>query len=130
MPKFGPNIGYARIENRKQVIRLLLKRSEVDMNAQDDEGWTPLGLALQSLRADELLELLLSRRDLDLHHVDAKGRTTLSVARDRGQVVTKLLQTALRTAGSDGDGEDDVERLISGADDSIMAYGSNLPEYL
>lgn len=101
------------VEKKQKVVSLLAQCSRVDPNAEDKEGWTPLRRALQAHRADGIVELLLSRKDLNLRQRDANGRTPLMMAREKGEVVTKLIQQALRLSAVNGEGaygpEDQVE---------------------
>lgn len=65
----------------QSVIRYLIKK-KVGLNAQDDEGMTPLHLAL-FLGSKEVAELLLEQEDIQLDLIDEDGETALHYAFDQ-----------------------------------------------
>ncbi|KAH7127934.1 ankyrin repeat-containing domain protein [Dactylonectria estremocensis] len=68
-----------------RIVESLLARVDVDVNSQDDEGWTPLWWAA-SARNLNAMRCLLKRDDIDVNSRDSCGRTILSRA-----VETELL---------------------------------------
>lgn len=84
----------ATTDGRLEVAKLLLQTNKIDLNAEDDEGWTLSGRAISNELGDGILDLLLAREDVDLQHVDAKSRTFLSIAMSRGEPV--LIQKVRR----------------------------------
>jgi ankyrin repeat protein len=81
-------------DGNETILRLLLTRKEVDVNATDNYEKTALVRACMSER-DEYrgcVRLLLSREDIDVNVKDKTGSTALLGARDRGHVgIVKLL---------------------------------------
>ena len=81
------------------VIKLLLKRRDVNPNSPDGNGRTPLSFATNepwtphySRGNKSVLELLLERGEIDPNFADSNGRTPLSFAAESGNVhLVKLL---------------------------------------
>jgi ankyrin repeat protein len=61
------------------VLRLLLARGDVEVNAKDKRGQTPLSLAASGDH-DAVVRLLLARGDVDVSTMDEDGTTLLSLA--------------------------------------------------
>ncbi|XP_076876389.1 receptor-interacting serine/threonine-protein kinase 4 isoform X1 [Brachyhypopomus gauderio] len=79
-------------ENRmKSVVEILLSRRSTNVNAKDEDQYTPLHFAVQN--GDEGLTRLLLDRSASINEVDAQGRTPTHVACQHGQenVVRVLL---------------------------------------
>ena len=51
------------------IVRMLLERPEVDINAVDERGHVPLDIAEKKGRA-AIIALLLERSNLDINHRD------------------------------------------------------------
>ena len=75
------------------VAEMLLKRSDVNPNTEDEDGRTPLSLAA-GCGCWEIAEMLLQRSDVNPDTVDRSGRTPLSwaVVNDQEEVVRMLLE--------------------------------------
>ncbi|KAG4256764.1 hypothetical protein FPRO03_03774 [Fusarium proliferatum] len=85
-------------EERKAVLQRLLKIPDVDPNAEDHDGFTPLLLAVMSHQGHEYVEVLLSRSDLDVNQPRAGGLgSPLDTAKQVGNMETTAL---LRTRGA------------------------------
>ncbi|KAF5546413.1 ankyrin repeat-containing protein [Fusarium napiforme] len=80
-------------EERKAILQQLLRIPTVDPNAEDQNGLTPLLLAIKSEQGHEYVEILLSRPDLDVSQP-----LVLDTAKEIGNMTTlALLRT--RCAG-------------------------------
>ena len=77
-------------------IKSWLRRSGVDINAQDRDGRTVLHAAVNALQAyiDPLLDILLAEESLDVNAQDSLGRPALTITTHWGDQKTmqKLLQ--------------------------------------
>jgi ankyrin repeat protein len=62
------------------MIRFLLSHPEIDVNAINNQGTTPLIFALYSRRFD-IAELLFTRPELNVHYANHAGDTALAYAR-------------------------------------------------
>lgn len=67
----------------EEVVKLLLRRDEVDLNSEDDQGRTPLGWAAMSGQM-AVLNILLARKDILANWRSNNGMTPLSYAARRG----------------------------------------------
>ncbi|PNP81238.1 hypothetical protein FNYG_05270 [Fusarium nygamai] len=97
---FGKNAleDSSKKEERKAILKQLLRIPDVDPNAEDHEGFTPLLLAIMSHQGHEYVEVLFSRSDLDVNRPPAKGLgSPFDTARQIGNVATMAL---LRTRGA------------------------------
>ncbi|KAF5983503.1 ankyrin repeat-containing protein [Fusarium coicis] len=95
--KNGLQYGWAR-EERKEVLQQLLRIPAVDPNAEDNDGRTPLLLAIMSDHGNEYVEVLLSRPDLDVNQPPIEGTDSpLDTAMKIGNMDTVAL---LRTRGA------------------------------
>jgi ankyrin repeat protein len=74
------------------LVSQLLQSNNVDPNARDISGHTPLAHALNDVR---VVDLLLRRRDTDPNPVDNKGVSVLTMATDCGlEEIVSLLRAA------------------------------------
>ncbi|KAF8421802.1 ankyrin repeat-containing domain protein [Tirmania nivea] len=72
-------------------MRLLLERNDVDINATDNNGRSPLSLAA-GRGHEAVVRLLLERNDVDVDSNDKYGRPPLLWAAGRGhEAVVRLL---------------------------------------
>lgn len=79
-------------EGHYNIVRLLLRLSDVDINSKDIAGWAPLTLAI--LRGnDVMVELLLRSNETSAHH-PAEIHTSLSSAAASGNDITGELLIA------------------------------------
>ncbi|KAF5722632.1 ankyrin repeat-containing protein [Fusarium mundagurra] len=99
---------YDGITTRKQVMQRLLEFQEVNPNAEDSEGLTPLLRAIQGNNGNEFVRVLLEREDLDVQQMNRDGLTPLSVATEMGDVGVMSL---LRKRGARHDGRDTHEHV-------------------
>ncbi|KAM0194730.1 hypothetical protein ACHAPI_007027 [Fusarium lateritium] len=84
-----------RKEERKEVLRQLLRIPNVDPNAEDHKGLTPLLRAIMSDQGNEYVEILLSRQDLDVNRLAVWGRDSpLDTAKKVGNMGTVALLRA------------------------------------
>ncbi|RSL82872.1 hypothetical protein CEP51_004869, partial [Fusarium floridanum] len=81
------------------VVQRLLSTEGVDLNAEDERGWTPLFWAVQDSKASHLVGLLLieGAGKIDINHEDRKGRTPLALALKKGY---EVIVGQLRAAGA------------------------------
>ncbi|KAF4429672.1 ankyrin repeat-containing [Fusarium acutatum] len=97
---FGRNglEGSSKKEERKAILQQLLRIPDVDPNAEDHDGFTPLLLAIMSDQGHEYVEVLLSRSDLDVNRPRAGGLgSPFDAAKQIGNMATMAL---LRTRGA------------------------------
>ena len=74
-----------------ETVKLLLERSDVNVDSKDHMGRTPLSRAAEN-ETNETVNLLLERSDINVDSKDFLGRTPLSYAAGSGGVETvKLL---------------------------------------
>ncbi|KAI9665065.1 MAG: hypothetical protein M1821_006513 [Bathelium mastoideum] len=84
-------LGLAAKTGQEAVVKLLLERGEVDANAMDQYGNTPLMIAASSGH-EAVAKLLLDIGKVDVNSKDDLGRTPLVCARRNGhEAVAKLL---------------------------------------
>jgi ankyrin repeat protein len=69
-------------ENVRLWLRFLLEQDDVDLNAKDSEGNTPLHLALES--GQEVVSMLLMQHGADVTSSNNFGRTPLHFAALQG----------------------------------------------
>ena len=86
-------------------MKALLERDDINPNAADRHGQTPLSIAAQNGRK-RVVELLLKRADIDTDMKDITGGTAFSLARSRGHhAIVELLSKHKNFIPSlDGDG--------------------------
>lgn len=73
------------------VMRLLLARDDVEVNAKEAEGWTALALSAHEGH-EGVVKLLLEREDVEINVTNDLGRTALAIAAFKGhEKVVKLL---------------------------------------
>ncbi|KAF5622090.1 ankyrin repeat-containing protein [Fusarium tjaetaba] len=94
---------YDGVTTRKKVMQRLLQFPEVDPNAEDSEGLTPLFRAIQGSNGNEFVRVLLEREDLDVQQMNRDGLTPLFVATEIGDVGVMSL---LRKRGAQYDDRD------------------------
>jgi ankyrin repeat protein len=73
-----PSIVIACISGSKNVISLLLKSHDLDINATDDDGNTAIMFSIY--RNDEILKMLLEHPDIDLTIKNNLGKTVIDKA--------------------------------------------------
>ena len=89
---------WAAENGHEAVVRLLLEKEDVDINAKDNEGMTSL---LQAVRCgkDAVARLLLKRVDIDINAKNKEGKTAIEVISEgqfRGwSELEDLLQSAV-----------------------------------
>ena len=74
--------GYLALSH-EAVVRLLVKRDNVDINARDNYGWIPLSVAAKKGQ-ETVVRLLVERADFDFNIKNGNRRTPLSVAAKKG----------------------------------------------
>lgn len=86
-------LSLAAKEGHEEVVRLLLKREDVNADPKDDCGRSPLSWAAQNGH-ESVVRLLVEQNDIDFNLKDEDGRTPLSLAAEEGHegVVRLLLQ--------------------------------------
>ena len=70
-------------------MSLLVERGDVDINAKDNCGRTPLSFAAQR-GYEAVVRLLVERGDVDIDAKDDGGRTPLSFAAEKGHEAVVL----------------------------------------
>merc|ERR1711915_85674 len=91
----------ACIQNHKEVVDLLLSRSDLDVNLVDIFGATSLMYASKNKEGGEVVELLLEIKDLDLDEKDQDGKTAEDFAASEGnhQIVQMIREERLKRMG-------------------------------
>ncbi|RPA90899.1 ankyrin [Choiromyces venosus 120613-1] len=79
--------------NGDEIMELILKIEDIDVNAQDGEGMTALHTATARKR-DVMMGMLLERRELDVNARDMEGRTALPLAQ-YGQFPDRVLMLVM-----------------------------------
>ena len=75
-----------------EIVRLLLSKSDIDINKSADLGATALYIASQKNYV-EVVRLLLSKSDIDINRASDYGFTPLEMANDQGYTeLVKLLE--------------------------------------
>ncbi|KAF8421786.1 ankyrin repeat-containing domain protein [Tirmania nivea] len=76
------------------VVRLLLERNDVDVDAKDNSGWSPLSLAAMS-GYEAVVRLLVEQDNINLDAKDSEGRAALDLATLNGNTsIAELIQAA------------------------------------
>jgi Ankyrin repeats (3 copies) len=86
-------LSYASQEGHQAVMKVLLRRNDVDVNSKDGDDRTPLSIAAMNGQACAV-KLLLACDDIDADWKDVNGRTPLAYAVDaqgRGELVVQPL---------------------------------------
>ncbi len=66
------------------MVGKLLSAGGIDLNRKDNEGSTPLSLAVDVDRID-IIKILLAQKSIDVNTADQKGRTPLMIAVQHGR---------------------------------------------
>ncbi|RPA92058.1 hypothetical protein L873DRAFT_1794522 [Choiromyces venosus 120613-1] len=86
-----PRPGRAAENGNTEVVKLLLSREDVELDASDFRARTPLFIPVLNYH-EAVVRVLLSRHDIYLNSLDSSRETPLSVLLTRGQVaVVNLL---------------------------------------
>lgn len=91
------------ISTRIEVMRRFVLIQEVDPNAEDAEGLTPLLRAIQGSNGNEFVRVLLEREDLDVQKITLDGLSPIEVAVKMGDMTVASL---LRGRGAQDEGRD------------------------
>ena len=84
-------LSWAAREGHEAVVRLLVKKDNIDINAKDNEGRTPLILAAYNGH-EAVVRLLIERDDIDINVKDDEGVTPFIWAACNGhEAVVRLL---------------------------------------
>ncbi|RGP78889.1 ankyrin repeat domain-containing 50 [Fusarium longipes] len=77
---------------QQEILSLLLKRKELDINQKDHEGRSALHLAIE-MEKDTNVQQLLKQEHMNVNVLDKDGRTPLSLAAEKGfcSMVKKVL---------------------------------------
>jgi hypothetical protein len=97
---FGSTVlNTACIEDNLEMVEILLRRPEVDVNAMDKSGFAPVSLALYK-DSDALWKAFAAHPRLDLNICDSTGRTTVWWICYSGHklALTRLLNSGLPLA--------------------------------
>ena len=84
-------LSWAAEKGHEAVVRLLIKRGDVDINTQDKSGKTPLSWAAAKGH-EVVVRLLIERGDVDINTQDEYKQTPLTLAAEQGhEAVVRLL---------------------------------------
>ena len=71
--------------DKKDVVKLILHHSNIDLNVRDNSGWTAFAYAC-NVGYTDIVKLVLNhstKRNIDLNIRDKHGRTALFQSRNR-----------------------------------------------
>ena len=105
----------AAINGKTEIVKLLLTRPDIDINAKDNNGDTPLMLAAINGKT-EIVKLLLTRPDIDINAKDNNGDTPLMLAAINGKpkiVELLLARRDIDINAKDGTGSTAIELAAS-----------------
>lgn len=104
---YGSNqlLMYATDWGHKELVEMLLKRDDYDVNEADQFGKTPLLSALALNNSEELIEVLI-KNGANCNYVDENGKAALHYAIQTGnsKIVQSLLKCSSDTNVQDKDG--------------------------
>ncbi|KAI0471354.1 ankyrin repeat-containing domain protein [Xylaria cf. heliscus] len=84
-----------KINERKEVVRRLLRMPAVDPDAEEDQGLTPLLRSIQYSYSSEFVELLLARADLDVNRRGRHGLRPLALVQETDDTVVLAASESL-----------------------------------
>eukprot|EP01130_Rhizamoeba_saxonica_P007023 TRINITY_DN2815_c0_g1_i2.p1 TRINITY_DN2815_c0_g1~~TRINITY_DN2815_c0_g1_i2.p1 ORF type:complete len:320 (+),score=60.23 TRINITY_DN2815_c0_g1_i2:115-960(+) len=111
-------IFYAVVHKHYDILKYMIRKENIDLNASDSQGRSPLWIAAMKGYCDVIAILLMGNTDINL--CDDSGRTPLYIATQMHQIDAMIL---LIEEGCDLDIRDSYERPIL-----LLAYKLT-PEY-
>ncbi|QQR48845.1 ankyrin repeat domain-containing protein [bacterium] len=96
---------YAVEFNKINLIKLLLSRNDINVNAKNNEGRVALHYAAM-LGQQDSVKLLLNNKGIDINAQDNHGRTVLfSIYKEHGDLMKLLLESGANPFIKDNDGK-------------------------
>jgi ankyrin repeat protein len=79
-PRIDPSTALFRCcqYNKIELVKLLLSRTDIDVNRRCDRGWLPL-VIVSVYGLTEIVDLLLDNPHINVNALGRQGRTTLSI---------------------------------------------------
>ncbi len=104
-----------------EVVKMLLGRPEIDVDAVTSDSETVLHLAAESGQL-KMVQLFLERRGIDVDAANALGRTALHIAAEGGSldIVKELLMKHANINKMDGDEESPLHKAAERGHDGIV----------
>lgn len=130
----------AGAQNQPKVVKMLLDKPEININAFNLYGQTPLMVACsnRSHRIIDVVKLLLERPEIDISHVGPARETAVNLAIEHGhaEIALELLQRDDVVRGNTAEEKEDYRRAMqehkfsSEDDDTLMkrAVKKNMPQ--
>ncbi|RFN48867.1 hypothetical protein FIE12Z_6922 [Fusarium flagelliforme] len=115
-------------ERRLEIIDLLLDRPEVDVNAQDNFGFSPLHIAANNKYLSGLVvqKLIDKGADISLRTSEKKTPLHLAVASRNDAIVPKLLAIGANPTDTDSDGLNALHYAVKKSDLQMLQVISTL----
>ena len=121
--EFGCTLLHDAVRTKKtDAINILLKHG-ADINAQDNNGNTPLFTAIRRSANSKVIDILL-KHNADVNIANNAGQTPIFIAASRGHIntVEKLIESGADVNIKDADGETPLTIVRSKQEEYIHEY--------
>jgi ankyrin repeat protein len=89
----------AMIESNATAARYLID-NKANPNATDENGFTPLHLAVKNAKDMDIIELLLNEKEVDVNHSSNREQNALYFAKDNDHGLGELTVNRLKEKGA------------------------------